>query len=294
MRKYFYPPLIALILSSLTHSTFPAYAQEKTSGFSDTVTLNVQNADTDEQLIQLAHAAKINVMADATDWAETIATEAKATALTVNEEQSLTHWWRDLSYLNHLTWYRNYHDPNGTFLVWREPDLASLARRVAAEAKAQRPQIEAAALPSLRQALDPALVERLDIDPQQWTHLLARYNLYGQVVYDSLLGLAKKQGWNGQDLNFRYRLENEDIPAPLRSQIILQSRLLQTQPVTKLDWLRDETWQNAKLMVERSTPSKINGQVQPRLWTLTVKAPLTGQEEQETVVVLADDQGGAQ
>lgn len=289
MRRKFYA-LLTIAVVFAAQSQLPGHARDMGGPLPDAVELNLQNADADEQLIQLAHAAKINVMADATDWPA--AAKNAETNLSVERQQPLIGWLRDISYLNRLTWLRT---ENNNFVVWSEPDIVSLARRMAAATVAQRPQFVAAALPELRKTLDADLVTQLDADPQQWSALLARTNLYGVVLYDSLLDLAKKQGWDGVNQDFKAQIPDAQIPLTLRAQVALQNRLQHTQPklMTPLAWLRDETWQQARLTVQQSTPSRIDGVLQPRVWGLDVTAPIAGKPTTQSVVALTDE-GGVQ
>lgn len=296
--------LTALIAGLLTPNLFSARAAEEVDPRWKTVELDLKKADTDEQLIQLARAAKINVMADATDWPDNDSAEAKSSVLTVGREQFVYDWLRDLSYLNRLTWRNNTNPLTGTlqgsqtFMVWREPDVVALARRIEEEAKLRRPLLEAAAMPLVRQAIDAGLVQKLDADPRYWSKFMDHANPFGIVVQDSLLDLAKKQGWDGKNMAFTSRIATEDIPTPLLSQFILQSRLRQTQPseLDKLMWLHDEPWKGAKLTAQPTAKSSMNGVAQPRPWILTVKTPFhsSSASSAQTVAPLVDNQGGGQ
>lgn len=271
-----------------------AHAQDQGGPLLSPVELELQKARADDQLIKLAQAAKINVMADATDWPDDgkVAGRVGDGTLTVSKKQTLIEWLQDIGYANRLTWERN----GNTVVLWPEPDIVPLTRRVVDEAVTQLPQIEAEIKPALQGALDPEVVARLNAEPGAWLKAIQRHGLYDIVLSNSLLALLQeKHGWDGRNQGFQLQLKDAQIPADLRTQIILSRRLAQARPQTdRYAWLRDETWQNVRLVVQQSQPTIINGKVQPRQWRLSVAAPVGGQESIRSVATLSTEDGGEQ
>ena len=294
MQRRFYGPLAFAVIGLIMPLATAAYAQDEGGPLLSPVELELQNAGTDDQLIKLARAAKINVMADASDWAENAKkVDAPAATLTVSKKQPLLEWLRDMAYANRLTWQRN---AGNTVILWSEPDIVPLTRRVVAEAAAQWPQVEIEAKAALHDKLDPALVARLDAEPEKWSLAMGQHALFNIVLLDSLTTLAKERGWDGQNQNFRLKLGDDAIPAALRSQIILSQRILQAQPerIAARGWLDDQTWQKARLFVRKSKPSSINGKEQPIIWWLGVEAPLGPGASSQTVATLSTVDGRQQ
>ncbi len=285
-------PMWALLLSVVCVGVPAARAQDSGGPLLAEVELKLQDAGTDDQLIELARAAKINVMADASDLPDAgpQANAAASAAMTVTQKQPTLDWLRDMAFANRLTWQRN---GGNTIVLWPKADSVSLARRVVDEAVAQRPQLVAEIKPALQAALDPALLARLKAEPEKWSQVQDRFVLYRIVVDDSLRTLLQKQhGWDGQNQDFRLQLTNDQIPTDLRSQLIVLRHLMQTQPdqVAPRAWLSHEIWQKARFVVQQTAPTIINGKMQ-RSWLLNVIAPLNGQEARHLVAVLIE-QGG--
>ncbi len=276
-----------------------ARAQDEGGPLLSPVELDLQNANTDDQLIKLARAAKINVMADASDWPADgkVAGRIGGTALTVAKKQTLLEWLRDIAYTNRLTWERNEHNGGNTVVLWPEPDIVPTARRIVDEALKERPQLEAEARLALHDKLDPALVAQLDAEPAKWPQALQQYGLLQMVVTDPLRTLLQeKYGWDGQNQDLHLELKEEQIPAELRSHIILYRRLLQAYPnsIYPSAWLRNETWQKARLVVRQPRPSMVNGKMQPLQWVLSVVASVNGREDAHIVAILSTEDGGDQ
>lgn len=293
-------PMWAFLLAATCGGIPAAQAQDEGGPLLSPVQLNLQNATADDQLIKLARAAKINVMADASDGpvdkpADKLKNAAAGTiagtTLTVAKKQTVLDWLRDMAAANHLTWQRS---GGNTVMLWPKLDLVPLARDVTAAAIARRPQIISAIKPDLQATLAPELVARLDAEPDQWSTVQDRFLLYQYVVDNSLRTLLQKQqGWDGKDQNFQLQLKGEAVPADLRSHLIVLRRLIQSQPdqVRSAAWLNDETWQKARLMVQQSPLAVINGKTQ-RNWALNVTAPINGQEARQSAATWTQEGGG--
>jgi hypothetical protein len=262
-----------------------ARAQDQGGPLQSPVQLELRNDGPDDQLIKLARAAKINLIADATD-------EPGAT-LTVSTKQSLLSWLHDIAYANRLSWQRN---GGNTVVLWQAPDVVPLARRIVEESLAQRAQLEAQIQPILHEKLDPELVARLDAEPAKWPLAMRRHDLYRIVITDKLRTfLQEKHGWDGQSQDFQLQLQDEQIPAALREQILLNLRLRQIRPENHhSQWLGEDVWQQARLMVEQSKPPIMNGKVQPMQWSLSVQASHNGKIATRSVANLVDGERGEQ
>lgn len=286
---------LAIAALGLTCLALPpnAHAQDEGGPLLSPVELKLQNAGTDEQLIKLARAAKINIMADASDEIDEgqKLNAVAGTTLTVTKKQTVVDWLHDMTEANHLTWQDN---GSRSVVLWRAPNMVPLTRRVVEEAVAQRPQLEAEIKPLLQTKLDPALLARLEAEPDKWSAVQSRSVLYVSVVTDALRTLLQeKHGWDGRDQNFRLQLKDDQIPADLRSQFVVWLRLLQTQPdhVASRVWLEDATWQKARLIMQQTRPMILNGKKLPVQWNLEVRASVNGQEERQSVATLTEEGG---
>ncbi|MDF2440903.1 MAG: hypothetical protein JWN98_1887 [Abditibacteriota bacterium] len=187
------------------------------------VQVDLNRASTDDHLLTLARAAKVNVIADATDF-DTEAPEADVQWNQYRKFPSILSFLLDLSDQRGLTWAR--HDVK-TFLFWQPPHLESLKQRILAGEDVRLPAASVG-------------VGQLHLSWQKY--------------------LQEAHGWDGQRPHFALKVRVADLPSPLREQTIaaIQSHKLD-DGFTEVDKsrLQDEVWKTAAVVLSRNTPNRI-------------------------------------
>lgn len=182
------------------------------------VQVDLNRASTDDHLLALARAAKVNVIADATDF-DTEAPEADVQWNQYRKFPSLLSFLLDFSDQRGLTWSR--HDVK-TFLFWQPPSLESLKQRIVAGEDVRPPGV----------AVDA-----------------------GQLHLSWQKYLQEAHGWDGQRPHFALKVRVADLPSPLREQTIaaIQKHKLDEQQVdVDKSRLQDEVWKTAAVVLSHT------------------------------------------
>lgn len=211
--------------------------------------LRLENAGVDEALLGLARQAKVNIIADADGLPrdKTITTTAPLYNLVVGD------WLGILSHQFGLTWHdRNSKDQWGDwfstdaaekrdYVVWREPEVEPLVRRLAKELVPLSP-------PGAGQAAAPAA----------GAPAVQRHELYNEQVRRLGADLAawlRTQGWDGQSPDFQRDFKLSELPEPLR--VSLRRWLFTSISIAfwpEVRWLDDATWQRARILLPPRDP----------------------------------------
>ena len=188
----------------------------------------VENARTSEQLLALGDAGRINIFADATHFS------ANSQPVSMDADYILRNWVFEIAGQEHLSWRRS---SEQTLLFWKEPDVVSIAKTLLAEtARSQAEQMENPKGP------EASISPRPDSSYLDIALYLADY-------------LEKEQGWDGKSpLTSQFKLfelpaqESTGIMSAINQQQKNANQGKQSFWTSNAAWLRDENWQNARLL----------------------------------------------
>lgn len=215
------PLVLTGLLGGLIVATYagPGHSQGVNDTLRKQVGLSPQGTATDDYLLALGKAADLNFMADATQF------PATGAPLALKPQDSAQNIIAALANARKLTWQKQ----NEYFsLFWSEPDVMSLAQRIAAGEKIK-------------------LVDQV-LPSQQLDNLLTAF--YTQL--------------RGGDANLRgvtLNLKMADLPPAIRSKVVAKAQYAIMSPgIRKVDaeWFTDDIWQTARLRL--GIPRDLRGQ----------------------------------
>ncbi|MDF2439225.1 MAG: hypothetical protein JWN98_209 [Abditibacteriota bacterium] len=202
------------------------------------VTLRVQNATVDEYLVELGRLAEINIIADAARFSVSYPP--------VSGEFQLPVWGLIVPFATQRKLSATRYDSQ-TFLLWSEPDVASIAREL------------------VKKMADP-----VEIEPDE------KLSAYQKRLQSRREGLAANQvlteyfqrvhNWDGRRTNIGVALKLSDLPPDVRRIIwrearrrILHGPDSSTRiPTTLRIWYDDNFWKRAVLQVTGPVPPGVD------------------------------------
>lgn len=239
------PTLLALSTTLLLGASLPFHAQVRDAETPKTLTiwdqttlqpvvLRLENAQTSDQLLQLAKAGDFNVFADATRFSPT------SPPVSVDAEQSLRDWVLETASQEGLSWRRS---RERTLLFWKEPDVVAVARALIKETEDGALDKAVAGEAGEDAVAQPVFSDRYGDVPMQEAELfLADY-------------LQTRRGWDGQSpLDIEFKLSELPPEASAELLRIARSRMNETAEknqerwMENAQWLSGQLWQSARLL----------------------------------------------
>lgn len=211
-------------------------------------------ANTDDALVEFGRAAKMNFMADATQFSQQETPLANDTTHTVEEHLA------ELVAKQHLALLPQ----EQMFLLWNAPDLPQFARLLA-----QGDTIKLYALPPVETS-KPTLPLNGATRPTAKA-LETKTPSFQEAVFQELSDyLSATAGWDGQTPGSVAEVRISDLPPALHDKVAaaVQREILRPASVAVWNaWFDDRFWQNAQLRVVQDSNGKLNG---PKISVLTV------------------------
>lgn len=232
----------ALSLPSFAQSKFPLFLEGNVT-LEEVTAPQLGEATTNQRILALARAAKINLWADATFFSDA------PKAVSLPAEGNLLD---SLMFVGHTDDLSMRQSDTRTFLMWGEPEVISAARTLVAEAQTKRAALA-------QQAKDAPQIPRAGSRSQAFQGLdedMRLMNISGKrtglVLADYL---QKSYNWDGQSENLNAEFPLEQLPDESAAFILetayagaQQSELTNREHWDRnAPWLSDELWRNAEI-----------------------------------------------
>jgi len=211
------------VLAVAQNAVPPASATAEVSPLAHPVTVAAGSRTPDAELVELARAAHVNMLADASNMAGAMSVPVREGKLYGNLNL--------LAKERHLTWRRS---GDNTVLAWDEPDVLSLAQRVALTLIPAPKTPATTDAPATTPATVPASPDGTSLN-QELTKFFARPEQRGATA---------QEGWKDAPL--------VTLPAPLRAQVLDAIRARTSRQTASVDalWLSDDFWKGMRLRIK--------------------------------------------